>query len=136
MSHYSEVGIEMTDTGCLVAALGRLGFRDKVEVYAEAQPLYGYQGDIRPQKAHVIIRRRHVGNAANDLGFERQADGKYRAYISDFDQSDNGYNSAWLGRLKQVYGVEKTKVEARKKGYLVTEKKLDDNRIRLVCRRV
>jgi hypothetical protein len=135
MSHYSEVVIEMTDTGCLVAALERLGFKGKVEVHSEAQPLYGYLGDVRSQKAHVIIRRQHVGSAANDLGFERQADGKYRAFISDFDRSDNGYNDAWLGRLKQAYGVEKAKVEARKKGYLVTEKKLDDGRIRLLCRR-
>ena len=135
VSHYSEVAIEMADQACLVAALGRLGFQGKVEVHSEAQSLCGYRGDVRPQKAHIIIRRQYVGSAANDLGFERQADGKYRAFISDFDRSDNGYNDAWLGRLKQAYGVEKARLEARKKGYLVTEKKLDDGRIRLVCRR-
>jgi hypothetical protein len=135
MSHFSQVTIEITDQGCLVAALERLGFKGKLEIYQEAQSLYGYIGDRRVQKAHVIIRRQHVGNAANDIGFERQADGKYRAFISDFDRSDNGYNTAWLGKLKQAYGVEKAKVEARKKGYLVTEKTLDDGRIRLVCRR-
>lgn len=135
MSHYSEVTIEMTDQGCLVAALERLGFKGKVEVHSEAQALYGYQNDVRAQKAHVIIRRRHVGSAANDIGFQRQPDGSYRAFISDFDRSENGYNAAWMGKLKQAYGVEKARAEAKKKGYRVSEQKLDDGRIRLMCRR-
>jgi Protein of unknown function (DUF1257) len=135
MSHYSEVTIEIADQGCLVAALGRLGFEEKVEVHSEAQVLCGYRGDVRPQKAHVIIRRYHVGSAANDIGFQRQADGSYRVFISDFDRQENGYNPAWLGRLKQTYGVEKARMKAGKKGYRVSEQKLDDGRIRLVCRR-
>jgi len=135
MSHYSEVSIELTDAGCLVAALELLGFKGKVEVHREVQPLYGYQGDARPQQAHVIIRRQHVGRAANDLGFERQADGKYRIWVSEYDQAHNGYNNAWVGRLKQAYGVEKAKAEAKKRGYRVSEQKQDDGRIRLVLRR-
>ena len=135
MSHYSEVLIELTDEGCLVAALSRLGFKGKVEVHREAQSLYGYQGDVRSQKAHVIIRRQRVGRAANDLGFEKQADGRYRVWVSDYDQKYNKYNDAWMGRLKQAYGVEKAKLEAKKRGYMVSEQKQDDGRIRLVCRR-
>ena len=135
MSHYSEVMIELTDESCLVAALSRLGFKGRVEVHQEAQALYGYQGDVRSQKAHVIIRRQHVGPAANDLGFERQADGKYRVWVSDYDVKYNKDDDAWMGRLKQTYGVEKARAEARKKGYRVSEQKLDDGRIRLVLRR-
>jgi hypothetical protein len=134
MSHYSEVQIELADEGCLVAALTRLGFEGKVEVHKEAQALYGYQGDVRAQKAHLIIRRQHVGPAANDLGFERQADGKFRVWVSEFDQRKNGYNDAWLGKLKQAYGVEKARVEAKKRGYRVSEQKMDDGRVRLVLR--
>ena len=67
MSHFSEVRVEITDEGCLLAALSRLGFAGKVEVHKEAHPLYGYQGDVREQKAHVIIRRQFVGTAANDI---------------------------------------------------------------------
>jgi hypothetical protein len=135
MSHYSEVEIELADEGCLVAALGRLGFEGKVEVHKTPQALYGYQGDAREQKAHIIIRRQHVGQAANDLGFERQPDGKYRVWVSDYDVKYNKYDNAWMGRLKQAYGVEKARAEARKKGYRVSEQKLDDGRIRLVLRR-
>jgi hypothetical protein len=135
MSHYSEVQIELTDEGCLVAALSRLGFNGKVEVHREAQSLNGYQGDVRAQKAHIIIRRQHVGQAANDLGFERQPDGKYMVWVSDYDRKYNKYDDAWMGRLKQAYGVEKARAEAKKKGYRVSEQKLDDGRVRLVCRR-
>src|SRR3974390_2375004 len=98
MSHYSEVQIEFTDEGCLVAALSHLGFEGKVEVHKTPQSLYGYQGDVRAQKAHLIIRREHVGRAANDLGFERQADGKYRVWVSEYDQKYNKYDDVWLGR--------------------------------------
>ena len=135
MSHYSEVQIELTDEGCLMAALDSLGFKGKVEVHKEAQPIYGYQGDVRDQKAHVIIRRQHVGPAANDLGFERQPDGKYRVWVSDYDRKYNRYDDTWMGRLKQAYGVEKAKAEAKKRGYRITEQKQEDGRIRLVMRR-
>jgi hypothetical protein len=138
VSHYSEVQIEFRDGAALVAALERLGFKGKVEVHQEAKALYGYQGDKREQQAHIIIRREHVGEAANDIGFQRQSDGTYRAWISEFDQTRNSgtrYDGAWVGRLKQSYGIEKAKAEAKKKGYRVTEQKQDDGRVRLVCRR-
>ena len=118
-----------------MAALERLGFQGKLEVHQEAKALYGYQGDRREQQAHIIIRRQHVGLAANDIGFQQYSDGLYRAHISDFDRKENGYNDSWLGKLKQSYGVEKAKAEAKKKGYRVTEEKQGDGRIRLVCRR-
>lgn len=135
MSHYSEVRVEITDEGCLLAALRRLGFTCEIEVHKEAQPLYGYQGDMRQQKANVIIRRQFVGTAANDIGFERQPNGKYRVWISEFDQSHNKYNDAWLGKLKQAYGIEKVRKEAKKRGYRLSEEKQDDGRVRLVMRR-
>jgi hypothetical protein len=135
MSHYSQVAIEITDEGCLLAALKRLGFEGKVEVHKEAQPLYGYQGDVRSQKAHVIIRRQFVGTAANDIGFERQPNGSYRVWVSEFDQNHNKYDDTWLGRLKQSYGIEKVRKEAKKKGFRLTEQKQDDGRVRLVLNR-
>jgi hypothetical protein len=118
-----------------VAALERLGFQGKLEVHQEARSLYGYRGDRREQQAHLIIRRQHVGLAANDIGFQRQSNGTYRAWVSEFDQRQNGYGDAWLGKLKQAYGVEKARAEAKKRGYRVTEQKLDDGWVRLVMRR-
>ena len=37
--------------------------------------------------------------------------------------------------MKQAYGVEKARAEAKKRGYRVSEQKLDDGRVRLVMRR-
>ena len=107
-----------------------------MEVHKEAQPLYGYQGDVREQKAHVIIRRQFVGTAANDIGFERQPNGSYRVWVSEFDQSHNKYDDTWLGLLKQGYGIEKVRKEAKKKGFRFTEQKQDDGRVRLVLQEV
>lgn len=101
MSHFSEFHIKMNDEKSLIAALESMGFQGKVEVHQTAQPLYGYQGDVRAQKAHIIIRKRHVGSASNDIGFERMADGTYRVWISDYDKSK--YNQKWIDNLITKY---------------------------------
>ena len=51
----------------------------------------------------------------------------------------DNYNGAWgdqaqLDRLLQIYAVEKTRLEARKKGHQVTEQSLADGSIRLTIR--
>src|SRR5210317_670333 len=81
MSHFVECRTEFRDPQALIAALIECGFAaDQIEVHAEAVPLYGYQGDTREQRAHVVIRRQHVGSGANDVGWQRQPDGTYRAW--------------------------------------------------------
>ena len=111
MSHFVECRTEFKDPQALVAALVECGFRaDQIEVHAESVALYGYQGDVRPQKAHIVIRRQHIGAGANDVGWERQTDGTYRAWISEFDagvgsfnarQETAKFNQAMQGRIKQ-----------------------------------
>lgn len=131
MSHYSEVEIEIRDRAALLAALGRLGFTgDKVEVHETPKNLYGYEGGRRAQTAHIIIRRQNVGTASNDLGFVRGADGNYKAIISEFD-GRHGYGATWTGKLKQAYGVEKARAEAKKRGYRIKEETLPGGRVRL-----
>ncbi|MEM4250936.1 MAG: DUF1257 domain-containing protein [Candidatus Bathyarchaeia archaeon] len=138
MSHYLNLQTNITDQEALVRALVRLGgvrtswTRDRVESYNTAESLFGYKGDRRPQRAHVIIRRRHVGPAANDIGFERQADGTFHAHISEFDTSQ-GYNRDWLNKLTAYYGVEKAKMELDAKGlkYVESVDKTNNNCPRL-----
>ena len=36
----------------------------QIEIHEQAVPLYGYQGDVRPQKAHIVIRRQRIGSGA------------------------------------------------------------------------
>jgi hypothetical protein len=123
MSHYTEhTCTEINDEAHLIAALEAMGFEGKIEHQGFATQLYGYQGDIRAQKAHVIIRRKYVGQASNDIGFERQADGTYKALISEYDQK-TGYGPAWMTKLKANYAISKVKAKAKMKGYHVTESK-------------
>lgn len=67
----------------LLAALAALGYGEVEE--GEALPLYGYRGDRRPETAALVVRRRHLGSASNDLGFARTAAG-YVPIISEYDQ--------------------------------------------------
>ena len=53
--------------------------------------------------------------------------------------SYDNYNGAWgrqeeLHKLLQAYAVEKAKIEARKKGHMCSETRLDDGSIRVTVR--
>lgn len=129
MSHYTEMEVEITDEECLIKALESMGFQGKVERYQVATNLYGYQGDVRSQKAHVVIRRKHVGSAANDIGFERRL-GKFVAHISEYDRCK--YNEAWIGKLKQAYAVEVAIKGARSQGWIAKKYKLNNGDTQVV----
>lgn len=84
MSKYlSFPDVVFTDRRLLLAALAELGYPDVEE--GEALPLYGYQGDRRPETAELVVRRRHLGAASNDLGFTRTPQG-YLPIVSEYDQ--------------------------------------------------
>ena len=129
MSHYSESTLEITDQECLVQALEDVmpSWKGHIEVHATPQSLYGYQGDIRSQRANIIIRRQYVQGSANDIGFLKQADGSYKVFISDFDKGK--YNDKWKNKLKYFYVKSKVKKEATKRGFFV---KSDDERMQVV----
>ena len=133
MSHYVDIKTQITDEECLVAALGRIETKqwtpDKIEIHKEAIHLYGYRNDIRSQKANVVIRRRYIGNASNDIGFLKNADGTYTSIISEYDQRLLG--PTWLQRLTTYYGIEKAKKEFRAKGIKYTEAIDNKGRIQL-----
>src|SRR5262245_16439249 len=100
MSHFTHLQTRIVEVDALRKALADVGF-EEVEVHDEAQHLYGFQGDQRADTAEVIIRRRHVGYASNDIGFKRQPDGTFTAIISGYDRSK--YSAAWLEKLTQRY---------------------------------
>ncbi len=78
---YQEIVFK--DRRLLLAALADLGYGEVEE--GEALSLYGYQGDRRPETAELVVRRRHLGSASNDLGFARTPQG-YIPIISEYDQ--------------------------------------------------
>jgi len=69
----------------------------------EAKNLHGYHGDVRKQKAHIIIPRSQVGGSSNDVGFEK-VDGKYIMHLSEFDQNSQTFCE---NKFKQLYNKNK-----------------------------
>jgi hypothetical protein len=133
MSAYVTVQTKITDKNLLLQALADLGCK-QVECHEVAQHLYGYQGDLRPERAEVIIRRKHIGDGSNDIGFKQLADGTYEAIISDADR--RVYSDKWLGRLLQRCAYHTVKRELEQKRFSIVEETVDrDQRVRLVVRR-
>jgi hypothetical protein len=119
MSKYHEYQTQFTEGSILVAALGALGL--PAEQFQEPQRLQGYEGGFRQQKADIIVRRKHVGGASNEIGFLKGKTGTYQAIISEFDRGQ-GYNDQWMGKLKQAYAGEKIMTQYRSLGYTEFER--------------
>lgn len=115
MSKYGVLDTQIKEQKHLIAALEEMGYR--VEVHPEGAALFGYEGRERPEKANIIIRRRQLDSASNDIGFARIADGRYVARLSEYDQQI-GFNQKWLNRVHQVYKEKQTIATARAKGYI------------------
>jgi hypothetical protein len=129
MSHFVECRTEFRDPQALVAALVECGFHEsQIEIHDQAVPLFGYQGDERPQKAHIVIRRQHVSQAANDVGWERQTDGTYRAWISEYD-GRHRFNAQMQNRIKQEYAYQVVSRQQRARGRTVTRERLASGEI-------
>jgi hypothetical protein len=134
MSHYTRLRTELRDPDLLAAALRRVGYPD-VEVHETPQALYGYQGDVRAERAEVVVRREHVGRASNDIGFARQADGSFIAIISEYDRAR--HDESWLASLGQAYGHTAALRYAETHGFdVLTDEVEQDGTHRLTLRRV
>ena len=132
MSHYVECKPGFKDQQALIDALVAVGFdRSQIEVHAETAALFGYQGDERPQRAHIVIRREHVGQAANDVGWERLSDGTCRAWISEYD-GRHRFNPETQNRIKQEYAYHVVARQQRALGRLIQRRELDNGEIEVV----
>lgn len=110
MSNYRELRTRFTDERYLIEALQELGYEP--EVCREGKSLTGYLGDKRAERAHVIIPRRQLDSASNDIGFAQDSSGVYQAIVSEYDRGI-GFDDAWLGRLAQIYKERQTMAVAR-----------------------
>lgn len=127
MSAYAETKTSFKEKSLLVKALQELGFEPLVS--EEAQRLEGYRGDKREDTAEVIIPRRQVGRMSNDIGFKRQADGTFKAIISDYDSSR--YDEKWLNRVKVGYTTAGTMLQAQKMGLRLVGKEKKNGKVQL-----
>ena len=133
MSHFTTMTTQITDPDALRAALADVGYGD-VEVHDTAQPLYGYQGDQRADRAHVIVRRAHIGSASNDIGFLHQDDGRYLAVISEYDRGK--HDETWLGKVTARHAYHLTASTLEAQGFSMAEETVErDGTVRMVLRR-
>jgi len=101
-----------------------------VELHDDATCLYGYQGDKRPQKANIIVRRKDIGGSSNDIGFELQEDGTYSAQISDYDK--RRFNDQWMKDFELHYGAEQARQAFSNEGWSYVESLDNEGNVQLV----
>ena len=108
MSKYLEMRTMLTDERYLVEALRELGYEP--EVHREGKRLTGYMGDERAERAQIIIRRRQLDSASNDIGFARDASGVYQAIISEYDR---GIGFAHVQGVAIGFGIHRDDTQAQ-----------------------
>lgn len=124
MSHFIKIRTQIREESILVECLGKMGFAH-VERHEEAQHLFGYQGDRRPETAEVIVRRKDIGAASNDIGFKRQSSGEYEAIISEFDR--RRFSETWLQELNRNYAYSVIQEQVREQHLIVEEERTLEN---------
>lgn len=133
MSHFTQIQTQFVDQEALQKALADLGF-PSIEIHEPAQPLVGFAGDLRPERAELIIRRQFISPLSNDLGFKRGEDGVFQAIISEYDRQT--FTPEWLTRLAQRYAYHLAVSKLARQGFqLVEETQAADGQIHLVLRR-
>ncbi len=105
----------------------------KPEVHEKAHNLQGYQGKKRDQKAHIIIPRKQVGSASNDVGFEKTNKG-YTLHASQYDRAWRTGNK--FKTLNLTYSENKLKKEInRHSNYNIIGRKVkEDGKIEIQVR--
>jgi hypothetical protein len=134
MSKYAQYNTVMNDPKCLKKVLEK-HFKE-VELHSEPQRLVDFQGrqttyvDKTGDKAEIIVRRKHVGGAANDIGFVKDTTGNFKAVISAYDSGK--HNAKWLERIQKEYLVERaTQLMSDQEGELDNTETLSDGSIRM-----
>jgi hypothetical protein len=104
ISEFHIVKTRIKDQSVLVQTLKEMGYTPVI--HKEAKQLEGYQGDKRSQKAHIILPRKQVGSASNDVGFEKTKEG--------FILHASAYDAPWrtgkkVKQLNKGYAENKLK---------------------------
>ena len=120
MSSYNEIQTTFSDQGCLVEALKEMGYQPQVS--EKPQHLEGYRGDERTQKAEIIIPRKQVGGASNDVGFKRNENGTFTAIVSDYDKG-SCFGTKKQKELKALYAEKHSMKLAKANGLKFVGKK-------------
>jgi hypothetical protein len=114
MSHIAKIELEVKDLGVLSQACTRLG----LQLQREQKTFKWYGQDATCD--HAI----RIPGATYEIGIVHK-DGRYELQCDYYDAGIEKAIGRQGGLLKQGYAIEKTKLEARRKGYTVLEKKTE-----------
>lgn len=141
MSHYTDMECAFTQPyeNELVKSLEQVFGEGNVEVHEEPVALFGYKGDDRSKKketskdhapkCHIVIRRKNVGPAANDIGYRRNEDGTYSAYVSDYDRGHT-FTEKKRNTVNREYALSVGEKKLKSMGY-VTKRVVVDGKVRI-----
>jgi len=121
MSHFTTIETQIRDMEALKAACAELGL-----TLAQNCQARGYGGKTH-QGEYVIVLK-----GPYDIAVNRQANGTFQLttdWYQDHVEKQVGKN---FSSLIQLYGVHKTSLEARRKGYMVTRQSLKNGSIKVM----
>ena len=133
MSRYKRIKTQLTDRDALLAALDVLEIPYEV-AEGKRLSLYGYRGRRRNKTADIVVRRQHIGDGANDLGFAwDEAENRYNVIISEFDEASSapGRGLHVLNQIKQMHAVQQVTALAEARGYVVQPVEAEGGVVRL-----
>jgi hypothetical protein len=125
VSHFAKIEVifRQEHEKELVASLRKVLYDHEIGVYPEGRALLGYHGDDRSKKGiaspdyappcQVVV---HKQGASNDIGYQRIGDGRYTAYISEFDQR-NFFTQAKQDKVLQEYTLDVSQKTLTASGY-------------------
>jgi len=116
MSHISKIELEVKDLGILGQACSKLGLQ-----LIRNQKTFRWYGKEAPCD-HAI----QVPGADYEIGVTRK-DHFYELNCDFYDHNLEKVIGSQGGLFKQAYAVMKTRIEARKKGYSVLERKTENS---------
>ena len=120
MSHFTEIKTQIRDIGALRAACDELGLALLDNTQAR-----GYGRRTRAGE-HVIKLR-----GPYDIAVNKQPDGTFGLTTDWWAGHVEQEVGKSYGKLLQLYGVHKTRLEARRKGYTLRRQTLADGAIKL-----
>lgn len=122
MSAYKTIQCSFKDPKTLVDSLKDLGLSPVI--YDEKHNLRGYTGDIREEKAEIIVPKEQLNRlftgASNDLGFSFDSEKKqYNMLCSDYDMT-----AGVADKVTQSYALTAIKTALNKNKFnIVSEKR-------------
>lgn len=121
MSHFATIATAIKDVTALGEACRELGLAVQESAVARGYGSNSHKGEL-------VIKLK----GPYDIAVNKQPDGSYGLTTDWWDGHVEREVGTNYGRLLQLYGVHKARIEAQRKGYTVRRQTLGDGAIKLV----